>query len=133
MPTVYLTEQGAVAHKHNERLIVRKGSETLLDLPLVHVDQVVELQWPAVLHERLQHRVVHPLGAQLGVRVAERAQVLHAGFLQVGQVAAVVHDAHRVRLGEADAQPVHVRVVGWVQRRIELQAHGRPPYMRPNS
>lgn len=41
MPTVYLTEQGAVAHKHNERLIVRKGSETLLDLPLVHVDQVV--------------------------------------------------------------------------------------------
>jgi CRISPR-associated protein Cas1 len=41
MPTIYLTDQGAVAHKRGERLVVRKEGKDILDIPLVHVDQLV--------------------------------------------------------------------------------------------
>jgi hypothetical protein len=38
----------------------------------VHVHHLVEPQRLAVLHERLEYRVVHALGAQFGVRMAQR-------------------------------------------------------------
>lgn len=41
MATVYITKQGAVLRKIGERLKVTLRSEVLLDLPLIHVEQVV--------------------------------------------------------------------------------------------
>ena len=64
--------------------------------------------------------------APLGVRVAEVAQVLDAGLLEVRQVAAVVDDAHRVGLGEAHPEAVRERVVLRRQGRLGGDAHRRP-------
>ena len=41
MATIYITKQGAVLRKIGERLKVMYRSEVLLDLPLIHVEQVV--------------------------------------------------------------------------------------------
>lgn len=41
MGTLYVLEQGAMIHKHHERLLVRREKATLFEVPLVHVDQVV--------------------------------------------------------------------------------------------
>ncbi|MFZ1475241.1 MAG: CRISPR-associated endonuclease Cas1, partial [Anaerolineae bacterium] len=41
MPVIYLTDQGAMAHKKGERLIVEKKSDVILDMPLIHVEQLV--------------------------------------------------------------------------------------------
>jgi len=40
MATLYLTEQGAVAHKIDERVVVTKDDQVLADIPLIKVDQV---------------------------------------------------------------------------------------------
>ena len=41
MSVVYLTDQGATAHKKGERLVVLKKSDVILDIPLIHVEQLV--------------------------------------------------------------------------------------------
>jgi CRISPR-associated protein Cas1 len=41
MATVYLTEQGSKLSKVDERLVVSRGNETLEEIPLINVDQVV--------------------------------------------------------------------------------------------
>lgn len=41
MPVIYLTDQGAMARKKGERLIVEKKSDVILDMPLIHVEQLV--------------------------------------------------------------------------------------------
>jgi CRISPR-associated protein Cas1 len=41
MPPVYVREQGAVVHRRGERLVVTRDKEQLLDLPLIHLDQLV--------------------------------------------------------------------------------------------
>jgi CRISPR-associated protein Cas1 len=41
MATLYVTQDGAQVHKENERLIIRKGKETLEDVPLIKLDRVV--------------------------------------------------------------------------------------------
>lgn len=41
MAPIYVREQGAVVHRRGERLVVTRAKEQLLDLPLIHVDQVV--------------------------------------------------------------------------------------------
>jgi CRISPR-associated protein Cas1 len=41
MATVYLTEQGTTLSKIDERLIVRRGDETIEEIPLIKVDQVI--------------------------------------------------------------------------------------------
>ena len=41
MSVVYVTQQGASLAKEGERLLVRKEHNTLLDVPLIHVKQVV--------------------------------------------------------------------------------------------
>jgi len=43
MATLYLTEQGTTLSKIDERLVVRRGDETLEEIPLIKVDQVVVL------------------------------------------------------------------------------------------
>ena len=87
------------------------------------VDDVVEAQRLAVLHEHLEHGGVDARLAPLGVRMAEVAQVLDAGRLEVRQVAAVVDDGHRVGLGEAHPEAVGERVVLRLQGRLDGNAH----------
>jgi len=41
MPTVYVREQGAVVRRRGERLMVTRDKRELLDLPLIHLDQLV--------------------------------------------------------------------------------------------
>lgn len=41
MATVYLTEQGTTLSKIDERLVVSRGNETLEEIPLIRVDQVI--------------------------------------------------------------------------------------------
>jgi CRISPR-associated protein Cas1 len=41
MGSLYVLEQGAVVHRHHERLVVRSQQARLTEIPLVHVDQVV--------------------------------------------------------------------------------------------
>lgn len=41
MPTLYLTEQGAVLRKEGRRLIVEKDGERLLDVPLIKLESVL--------------------------------------------------------------------------------------------
>jgi CRISPR-associated protein Cas1 len=41
MAVVYVQEQGAVIHKRGERLLVTRDGVTLMDLPLLHIDQLV--------------------------------------------------------------------------------------------
>ncbi len=89
----------------------------------VDVDDVVEAQRLAVLHEHLEHGGVEPGRLQLLVRVADVAEVGDAGLLEVRQVAAVVDDAHRVGLGEAHAHAVGERVVLGPERRLDGDAH----------
>ncbi len=53
MATVYLKEQGAVLRKRGQRLVVTKEDQELMEVPLIHVDQVavlgnVQVTTPAV-------------------------------------------------------------------------------------
>lgn len=53
MSVIYVREQGAVVRRRGERLLVTQGEATLLDIPLLHVEQVVvfgnvQLTTPAV-------------------------------------------------------------------------------------
>ena len=89
----------------------------------VHVDHVVEFEWLAVLHERLEHRRFEAGIAPLGERVADRTQVLDPGLLEVGEVVAVVHDAHRIGLDETHPDPVDELVVVGRGGRIDGQTH----------
>jgi len=41
MSVLYITEQGAYLAKTGERLLVKKGKETLLDIPAIEVSQVI--------------------------------------------------------------------------------------------
>lgn len=41
MGSLYVLEQGAMVHRHRERLVVRLQQARLTEIPLVHVDQVV--------------------------------------------------------------------------------------------
>jgi CRISPR-associated protein Cas1 len=41
MSVIYVTEQGALLAKTGQRLLVKKGKETLLDIPAIEVSQVV--------------------------------------------------------------------------------------------
>jgi len=41
MSVIYVTEQGALLAKTGQRLLVKKGKETLLDIPAIEVSQVI--------------------------------------------------------------------------------------------
>lgn len=40
MAVLYIKEQGAIIQKQGERILVKKGSETLLELPVLHVENM---------------------------------------------------------------------------------------------
>lgn len=41
MPTLYITEQGTLLRRQGQRLIIQKGEETLLDVPIHEIDSVL--------------------------------------------------------------------------------------------
>ena len=92
------------------------------------VEHIVELEWLAVLHERLEHRHLDALGSHLVVRVADMAQERHPRLLEVREVSAVVDDAHRVGLGEPDTDALGERIAGGVEGGLNGRAHFLGPY-----
>ena len=64
-----------------------------------HLEQVVEACGRLVDDRGRAHHEILPDGL---LRRSEMALVLHAGEVEIGEVAAVVHDPLRVRVGEAD-------------------------------
>ena len=89
----------------------------------VHVDHVVEPERDAVPAPGFDDAHVDAPGSDLAVRMSDVAQVRHACLLQHRQVPAVVHDPHRVGLGEADPQSVAEAVRGGIERRFDRDAH----------
>ena len=87
------------------------------------VDDVVEQQRAPVLAPRLQDVHLDALVADAGVRVADVAQVGDPGLLHHRQVAAVVHDPHRIGLGEPDPQLVRELVGAGIGGRVGRDAH----------
>jgi len=61
MPTLYITEPGAVVRKSDERIKVTLEKETLLDVPLLRIDDVVALGrvtvTPAAVESILQRKI----------------------------------------------------------------------------
>lgn len=94
-------------------------------------DNVVEPERVAVLDERLEHGRFDAGRTPLGVRMADVAEEGDASFFEIRQVAAVVHDPHRVGLGEPDADVVTELVGGGVQRRLDVHTHGAQARPRP--
>lgn len=55
MTVLYVTEQGALLSKRDGRIVVTKGNQTLADVPIMHVNQIVafgviHLTTPLVAH-----------------------------------------------------------------------------------
>jgi hypothetical protein len=48
--------------------------------------------------------------------MSNRAEIFNPGFLEVGQVAAVMDNAHSVGFGEPNSQGMGEAVVTWIQR-----------------
>lgn len=40
MAVLYIKEQGAIVQKLGERILVKKGNSTLLDIPILHVENM---------------------------------------------------------------------------------------------
>ena len=93
--------------------------------------EIVEAQRLAIADERLEHRRLQTVVAPLGERVTDVAQVLDTGLLEVGEVVAVVDDAHRVGLDEPHPDAVDEVVVGRRRGRIDREAHGADRIDRP--
>jgi hypothetical protein len=85
-------------------------------------DEVVVVARRFVIAARgLDHAEVEPARDVLGKRMAELAEQFGAADLEQPKVVAVVHDPHRIAVGEDDAIARHV------DRRAVL--HPAPPYV----
>ena len=132
MAPVYVKEQGAVVRRQGERLIVTRKKEQLLDLPLVHVDQVVVFgnvqvtsQAVAMLlqaevdlvflsrHGKFRGRLLHT-GSKF-------AQLRHAQLQKMSNTADTLAIAQRVVIGKLHNQ------------QALLQQHSQPAKAVPNS
>lgn len=124
--TVYVREQGAVVRKRGERLVVTKGFDDLMDLPLLHLRQLavvgnVQVTTPAVAM-LLQHDVdvvffsqYFKFRGRLMATGSKFAQLRHAQLLTMSDEARSLEVARQVVIGKLSNQ----RVV--VQRRLSGQ------------
>ena len=87
-------------------------------------DHVVEAQRLAVGDEGLEHRRFETGLAPLGERMPDAGEECDPGFLEVGEVVAVVHDAHRIGLDEPDSDLVGEVVVRQVT--LTVRRRGAP-------
>lgn len=62
---------------------------------------LVESQWLSIRDVGFENGVIDPVGAFGVVGMTDRAEVFDSRFFQVGQVAAVVDDAHGIGFGES--------------------------------
>lgn len=130
MTTVYVREQGAVIRKRHDRLVVTKGKEELMDLPLVHAEQVVlmghvQLTTAAAV-TLLQHKV-HVVfltrgGGFIGYLLQDEsvfAELRHAQMRVMSDDARALVIARQVVMGKLASQ----RVV--LQRQLAGQQPGK--------
>lgn len=87
------------------------------------VDDVIEEQWLPVPDVSLEHRHVDPGLTYFVIRVADVSEILDTGFLEIGEVSAVMHDAHGVGFREPNAEAVPKRIVRRVGRWVGPDAH----------
>ena len=75
-------------------------------------DHVVETQRLPVRDEGFEHRRFETGLTPLGERMPDVGEKRDPSFLKVGEVVAVVHDAHRIGLDEPHSNLVREVVVG---------------------
>ena len=83
----------------------------------VHVNHIVKFQRLAVLHPCFQHRHVNALRSNFVIGVADMAEIFHPGFLEVGEVSAVVNDAHCIGFSKSNANAMREVICRTVGRR----------------
>lgn len=130
--TVYVREQGAVVRKRGERLVVSKGYEELMDLPLVHLRQLalvgnVQLTTQAVAL-LLQHEVdvvffsqYFKFRGRLVAGGSKFAQLRHAQLQAMSDEARALEIARWVVLGKLANQRM------LVQRQTADYGQAKPP------
>src|SRR5438309_9661772 len=69
----------------------------------VHVEHIVESRWLYITHNSFDHHQVQALGDHAGVVEAELAKGVHARGFEVLEVFGVVDHAHRISVGEPNA------------------------------
>ncbi len=61
MAVIYVTPKGACLGRRRSRFLVRLGDRVLVDIPAIHVDQVILLRWatltPAALELAIDHQI----------------------------------------------------------------------------
>lgn len=87
------------------------------------IDEIVEYERLAIPNVCFEHSHIDSGIPNLVIGVADVTEELDSGLFKVGQITAVVHNAHRVGLGEPDAKTMPVGVVGGVGRRVGPDAH----------
>jgi CRISPR-associated protein Cas1 len=142
MANLYLTEQGAVLHKHGERLVVTKDKVTLLDVPCHEIDAVllfgsVQITTAAVreLMEqgiemalltrrgRLLCQLTPPMAKNVPLRLAQYERSKDAQFA-LAFARTVVGAKVRNGLGVARQYAYNYKGHGLESELRELEAHG---------
>lgn len=90
MPVVYIKEQGSCLRRRGEQIAVTKGSQTLLEFPIHHVDNIVVLGNVQVTSQVLAKLLEHGIdisyfnfgGKYIGHTVAENSKNIFLRFAQ---------------------------------------------------
>lgn len=91
----------------------------------VNGEHVVEAERLDVAQMRFEDGVVNAFGSHLGVGVTKVSQVGDSRFLQVREIATVVHDSHGVCLGESNTDVVAEDVVTGIGGRVDVRSHAQ--------
>ena len=82
-------------------------------------DGIAELERAPVARDDVNDCEVEATAVDLGVVVSAVCEERNAGLFEPRDVRRVVHDAHRVGLGKADADRMRERVARGIERRID--------------
>lgn len=89
----------------------------------MHRHNFVEAQRLHVAQVNFEHGVVHAFSPHFAVGMTDVTQIRHPGLFQVGQVPAVVNNAHGIGFGEPHPDVVCEVVVRGTGRGFHTQAH----------
>jgi CRISPR-associated protein Cas1 len=132
MATLYVTQDGAQVHQESERVVVRRGKETLEDIPLIKLDRVVlvgrgvSLTTPAMY--ALSDRAIDVVYLRRSGRFAfglmrglhKHSRLRHQQALQVGRLEVALPIAQAIVAGKIRNQRTlvmrHARDAGALRR-----------------
>lgn len=84
---------------------------------------IVELERLQVPDERFEDGRLQTGSSPFGERVPDRLEESDASGLEIDEVVAVMHDPHRIRLGESNPEVVAERVVVRMVRGVDGRSH----------